>query len=138
MAKAAVRMPSHPPTDLLMGSRPPGERFMGTRSRELWVGYVNYVPLVGTSANMVDGFIALLQGDRKTAEAKGYKNFLDSAGIRDLNESIFQNAKGQTVVGCSAKVYIIQAVQKPGASASIKAAKAAQAGADLQKDLYVF
>ncbi|KAJ8271610.1 hypothetical protein COCON_G00104690 [Conger conger] len=89
---------------------------------ELWVGYVNYVPLVGTSANMVDGFIALLQGDRKTAEAKGYKDFLDSAGIRDLKPgSILQNAKSQTVVGCSAKVskdindYIIQAV-KPGAS----------------------
>ncbi|XP_061102554.1 uncharacterized protein LOC133131282 [Conger conger] len=144
MAKYAVRMPSHPPADLFMGSQglhPPEEQFMGMRPRILWVGYVNYVPLVGTSADMVDGFIALLQGDRKTAEAKGYKAFLDSAGIHDLKESIFQNAKGQTVVGCSAKVskdindYILQAVQKPGASASIKAAKAAQAGADLHKDL---
>ncbi|XP_061102667.1 uncharacterized protein LOC133131366 [Conger conger] len=134
-------MPSHPPTDLLMGSRPTGERFMGTRPRELWVGYVNYVPLVGTSANMVDGFIALLQGDRKTAEAKGYKDFLDSAGIRDLKPgSILQNAKSQTVVGCSAKVskdindYIIQAV-KPGASATVKVTKAAQAGTNLYTNL---
>ncbi|XP_061102553.1 uncharacterized protein LOC133131281 [Conger conger] len=141
MAKAAVRMPSHPPTDLLMGSRPLEERFMGTCPWELWVGYVNYVPLVGTSANMVDGFIALLQGDRKTAEAKGYKDFLDSAGIRDLKPgSILQNAEGQTVVGCSAKVskdindYIIQAV-KPGASKTVRAARAAKAGAELYKEL---
>ncbi|XP_061103021.1 uncharacterized protein LOC133131645 [Conger conger] len=90
---------------------------------------------------MVDGFIALLQGDRKTAEAKGYKDFLDLAGIRDLKPgSILQNVESQTVVGCSAKVsedindYIIQAA-KPGASATIKVTKAAQAGTNLYTNL---
>uniref|UniRef100_A0A0E9XS58 Uncharacterized protein n=1 Tax=Anguilla anguilla TaxID=7936 RepID=A0A0E9XS58_ANGAN len=90
---------------------------------------------------MVDGFIALLQGDRRAAEAKGYKDFLDSAGIHQLKPgSILQNHKSQTVIGCSAKVskdindYIIQAI-KPGASATVTAAKAAKSGADLRKNL---
>ncbi|XP_035272551.1 uncharacterized protein LOC118226780 isoform X4 [Anguilla anguilla] len=146
MAKSEVRMSSHPPVELFtrsLGSHPPIEPLMATNPQmELWVGFVNHVPLVGTSANMVDGFIALLQGDRRTAEAKGYKGFLDSAGIHQLKPgSILQNHKSQTVIGCSAKVskdindYIIQAVQKPGASAAITAAKAAKSGADLRKNL---
>ncbi|XP_064176385.1 uncharacterized protein LOC135247012 [Anguilla rostrata] len=125
-------MSSDPPKKPLMGTNPP---------IELWLGFVNDVPLVGTSADMVDGFIALLQGDLKTAEAKGYKGFLDSAGIHQLKPgSILQNHKSQTAIGCSAKVskdindYIIQAV-KPGASAAITAAKAAKSGADLHKNL---
>ncbi|KAJ8336267.1 hypothetical protein SKAU_G00396100 [Synaphobranchus kaupii] len=122
MAKSEVRM----------GSRPP---------MELWVGSVNDVPLVGTSRDMVDGFIALLLGDRRSAEAKGYEEFLGSVGIRDLKPgSILQNLKSKTVIGCSAKVskdindYIIQAA-KPGASATITAAKAAKTGAELRTSL---
>ncbi|KAJ8336268.1 hypothetical protein SKAU_G00396110 [Synaphobranchus kaupii] len=110
-------------------------------SVELWVGSVNDVPLVGTSRDMVDGFIALLLGDRITAEAKGYKDFLDSVGIRDLKPgSILQNLKSKTVIGCSAKVskdindYIIQAA-KPGASATITVARAARTGAELRTRL---
>ncbi|KAJ8336270.1 hypothetical protein SKAU_G00396130 [Synaphobranchus kaupii] len=90
---------------------------------------------------MVDGFIALLLGDRRSAEAKGYKDFLDSVGIRDLKPgSILQNLKSKTVIGCSAKVskdindYIIQAV-KPGAGATVRAAKAAKTGAELRTSL---
>ncbi|XP_035272556.1 uncharacterized protein LOC118226780 isoform X8 [Anguilla anguilla] len=145
MAKSEVRMSSHPPVELFtrsLGSHPPIEPLMATNPQmELWVGFVNHVPLVGTSANMVDGFIALLQGDRRAAEAKGYKDFLDSAGIHQLKPgSILQNHKSQTVIGCSAKVskdindYIIQAI-KPGGSAAVTAAKAAKSGADLRKNL---
>ncbi|KAJ8281389.1 hypothetical protein GJAV_G00067130 [Gymnothorax javanicus] len=126
-----------------LGFHPPGERFMGVSPGELWVGFVEDVPLVGTSANMVDGFIALLQGDLKTAEAKGYKDFLDAAEIRDLKAgSILQNDESQVVIGCSAEVskaitdYIIQAVgKKPRSAGEIKAAKAAQEGADLSRRL---
>ncbi|XP_064175912.1 uncharacterized protein LOC135246360 [Anguilla rostrata] len=118
---------------------------MGTnRPMELWVGFVNHVPLVGTSANMVDGFIALLQGDQRTAEAKGYKGFLDLPGVHELTPgSILQNHEGQTVIGCSVEVskdindYIIQAVRKPGASATIKVTKAVRARTDLRKKLSV-
>ncbi|XP_035272567.1 uncharacterized protein LOC118226783 isoform X2 [Anguilla anguilla] len=91
---------------------------------------------------MVDGFIALLQGVRRAAEAKGYKGFLELAGIHQLKPgSILQNHEGQTVIGCSAKVsrdindFIIQAVQKPGASAAIKVTNAAKSGADLRENL---
>ncbi|KAJ8336271.1 hypothetical protein SKAU_G00396140 [Synaphobranchus kaupii] len=126
MAKSEVRMESRPPMEPLM---------------ELWVGSVNDVPLVGMSRDMVDGFIALLLGDRRSAEAKGYKEFLDSVGIRDLKPgSILQNLKSKTVIGCSAKVskdindYIIQAV-KPGAGATVRAAKAVKTGAELRTSL---
>ncbi|KAJ8336266.1 hypothetical protein SKAU_G00396090 [Synaphobranchus kaupii] len=95
-------------------------------SMELWVGSVNDVPLVGTSRDMVDGFIALLLGDRITAEAKGYKGFLDLIGLQDLQPgSILQNLEGQTVLGCSAQVsehikdYIIEAVQQPDSGSDL-------------------
>ncbi|XP_035272550.1 uncharacterized protein LOC118226780 isoform X2 [Anguilla anguilla] len=125
MAKSEVRMSSHPPM-------------------ELWVGFVNHVPLVGTSANMVDGFIALLQGDRRTAEAKGYKGFLDSAGIDELTaRSILQNPVSQAVIGCSAEVskYIIDHILMTGKKKSrpsateIKAIKAVRESEQLFKDL---
>ncbi|KAG5848216.1 hypothetical protein ANANG_G00096100 [Anguilla anguilla] len=133
MADSGVEMSPHPPKEPLMGTNPP---------IELWVGFVNDVPLVGTSADMVDGFIALLLGDLKTAEAKGYKGFLESAGIDELKPgSILQNHEGQTVIGCSAKVskdindFIIQAVQKPGASATVRATNAAKSGVKLRENL---
>ncbi|XP_061074110.1 uncharacterized protein LOC133108544 [Conger conger] len=123
-----IRMLFHPPKDPKFPRKP-------------WIGYVNDVPFVGTSADMVDGFIALLQGDRKTAEAKSYKDFLDSAGIHDLKPgSILQNDTIQKVVGCSARVskyiidYIIQA-KNPRAKATVKVTKAAQAGKDLTTSL---
>ncbi|KAJ8286375.1 hypothetical protein GJAV_G00037970 [Gymnothorax javanicus] len=95
MAKRELQMPLHP-----------SGKVVGTQtSQELWVGFLGHVPLVGTSANMVDGFISLLQGDTKTAEAKGYKDFLDAVGIHDLEpRSIFQSPINQTVIGCSAKL----------------------------------
>ncbi|KAJ8281447.1 hypothetical protein GJAV_G00067820 [Gymnothorax javanicus] len=126
---------SRQPRDLpTQGSRPP---------EKLYVGSVGHLPLVGTSADMVNGFIALLKGDLQTAKAKGYNDFLNLAGIRDLKPgAILQNHKGQAVMGCSAEVskkiieYLIQVVgPKAGASAAIKDAKAAQEGEQLRRNL---
>ncbi|KAJ8256422.1 hypothetical protein COCON_G00185740 [Conger conger] len=122
LVEAALKMLFHPPKDLLQS--------------QLWVGYVNDVPLVGTSADMVDGFIALLQGDRKTAEAKNYKDFLADLKPR----SILQNDEIQIVVGCSTlgSKYIIDCIIEainPGASTTVKVTKAAQAGIDLATSL---
>ncbi|KAI1887351.1 hypothetical protein AGOR_G00189410 [Albula goreensis] len=110
------------------------------KQTEVWVGTVCDVPLVGTSRDMVDGFIALLLGDRKTAEAKGFKDFLE--GIHDLKPgSILKARKIQTVKRCSPSMskdiddYIIQAVQKPGAKAAVKSAQVARTAAELNRNL---